>query len=155
MENEIKLLIQTRQNILYSIEDLSIEELNTVPQGFRNSIFWNVAHVVVTQQLLHYFLSENDMYIANQLVAKYKKGTFFEEPASKDEIQNVKELLIETPIVLKSDFKRKIFQNYKEYPTSYGFTLTSIEDAIRFNNVHEGLHFGYILAMKKSVLEIK
>lgn len=153
MENEIKLLIQTRQNILYSIEDLSVEELNLVPQGFRNSIFWNVAHVVVTQQLLHYFLSENDMYIANQLVAKYKKGTSFEEPATKDEIQNIKELLVETPIVLKSDYKRKIFENFKEYPTSYGFTLTSIEDAIRFNNVHEGLHFGYILAMKKYILK--
>jgi len=27
--------------------------------------------------------------------------------------------------------------------------LTDIEDAIMVNNVHEGLHYGYILSLKK------
>jgi hypothetical protein len=39
------------------LEKFSIDQLNTVPKGYRNSIFWNVAHIVVTQQLLVYGLS--------------------------------------------------------------------------------------------------
>ncbi len=29
--------------------------------------------------------------------------------------------------------------------------LKSIEDAIQFNNFHEGIHLGYILALKKAL----
>ena len=38
------------------LEKFSLDQLNTVPKGYRNSIFWNVAHIVVTQQLLVYGL---------------------------------------------------------------------------------------------------
>ena len=152
MENDLKLLVQTRQNILKSIENLTLNQLNTVPNGYTNSIFWNAAHVVVTQQLLIYFLSENEMYCSKDLINKYKKGTKFESKATKEEILEVKELLVETPTLLKNDYKKGKFKNYKEYPTSYGFTLNSIEDAIKFNNVHEALYFGYIMAMKKNLM---
>ncbi|MGB5463369.1 MAG: DinB family protein, partial [Aureibaculum sp.] len=30
-------------------------------------------------------------------------------------------------------------------------TLNNIQDAIEFNNFHEGIHLGYILALKKLV----
>ena len=54
-------------------------------------------------------------------------------------------------MTLIEDYNNSIFQNFSEYPTSYNFTLNSVEDAIQFNNVHEGLHFGYIMAIKKAI----
>jgi len=42
-----------------------------------------------------------------------------------------------------------LFTNYSDYETSFGLNLTSIEEAISFNNIHEGIHFGYLLAMVK------
>ena len=68
----------TQQNrVLLSkfIDKFSLEQLNTVPKGFKNSIFWNIAHTVVTQQLLTYGLSGQPLLIQDQLVAHYKKGT--------------------------------------------------------------------------------
>jgi hypothetical protein len=39
-------------------------------------------------------------------------------------------------------------------PTRYQpkSTLTNVEEAIEFNNFHEGIHLGYILAMKNSII---
>ena len=35
------------------------------------------------------------------------------------------------------------------YETSTGFVLDSIETAIAFNNLHEGIHLGVIMALTK------
>ena len=55
------------------------------------------------------------------------------------------------PDTLEEDFEAGIFENYKEYPTSTGYVLSSIENAISFNNFHEGIHYGIIRALKKCI----
>ena len=40
-----------------------------------------------------------------------------------------------------------VFSNFTPYTTSYGYTLTCIEDAIHFNNTHEGMHLGVVIAL--------
>jgi hypothetical protein len=47
------------------------------------------------------------------------------------------------------DFDNKIFKNYEEYPTSTGFVIKSAEDAMIFNNFHEGLHIGIMMGLRK------
>ena len=47
----------TRQNrtlLLKFLDKFSLQQLNTIPKAYRNSIFWNIAHTLVTQQLLTY-----------------------------------------------------------------------------------------------------
>jgi hypothetical protein len=58
---------------------------------------------------------------------------------------------MDTAAYLREDYQHGVFKSYKEYPTSYGFELKSIDDAIIFNNVHESLHLGTIMALKKLV----
>ena len=60
-----------------------------------------------------------------------------------------KELLIGLPDTLQEDFEAGIFENYTEYPTSTGFVVSSIDNAIPFNNFHEGIHYGIIRSIKK------
>ena len=54
---------------------------------------------------------------------------------------------------LEKDYteNKSMFDSYSEYPTSYNYTLRSIEDAINFNNIHEGVHYGYALALRKAL----
>ena len=51
----------------------------------------------------------------------------------------------------KEDYSHKLFKNYNEYTVSTKSTLTNVEEAIDFNNFHEGIHLGYILALKRSL----
>ena len=141
----------TQQNrVLLSkfIDKFSLEQLNTVPKGFKNSIFWNIAHTVVTQQLLTYGLSGQPLLIQDQLVAHYKKGTVTVHKANKKELEEIQSLLLTTLEQTKIDYDNGYFKNFTPYTTSLKVTLSTIEEAIRFNVFHEGIHLGYILAMK-------
>ena len=43
------------------------------------------------------------------------------------------------------------YDAYNAYETSVGIVLGNIEDALKFNNFHEGIHLGTILAQRKMV----
>ena len=85
-----------------------------------------------------------------ELIEKYRKGTSAPKNVSENEINEIKGLLISSAKLMQQDYDSGLFTEYSEYTTSYNITLSSTEKAIAFNNVHEGLHFGYIMALKKS-----
>lgn len=151
MNTQFEILKKSRELVLNKIDNLSIEQLHKIPEGFKNSIAWNVAHLVVTQQLLHYKLSGLNCLASDELIEKYKKGTLPTETFSEEELEEIKELLIGLPDTLKEDFEAGIFKEYKEYETSLGFVLDSIESAVVFNNLHEGIHLGVIMSLVKLV----
>tara|TARA_B110000093_G_scaffold108102_1_gene116164 strand:- start:533 stop:1000 length:468 start_codon:yes stop_codon:yes gene_type:complete len=139
---------QNRMLLLKFLDKFSLNQLNTIPKGYRNSIFWNIAHTVVTQQLLTYGLSNQPLLIEDDLVKNYKKGTVTVYKATEKEMANVKSLLFSTLDQTRIDYDNGYFKNYTPYTTSLKITLSSIEEAISFNMFHEGIHLGYILAMK-------
>jgi len=127
MEKQFEILRANRALILKIIENLSIEQLNKIPEGFKNSIAWNVGHLVITQQSTPH----NDV--------------------TREEFEKIKEQLIILPGSFEEDYKAGIFTNYKSYTTSANVTLNSINDGIEFNNFHEGIHLGVIMTLKKLV----
>ncbi|WP_418637748.1 DinB family protein [Winogradskyella sp.] len=151
MKTQFEILSVSRTLVEKEIDGLSIEQLNHIPTGFKNNIAWNVAHLVVTQQLLHYKLSGVNCLVPEELIANYRKGTFPTTPFSDEEFDEVKDLLVGLPDTLVEDYEAGIFDNYESYTTSTGFVLNSLDDAITFNNFHEGMHLGIIKALKKLV----
>jgi hypothetical protein len=146
-----ELTATSRKMVAPFLEKYTLEQLNTIPEGFSNNMFWNIAHIVVTQQLLVYKLSGLPMHVSDDLVEKYKKGTKPEHTATQEEEDVIKSLLFSTVEQMKSDYETNLFQNYTEYPTSTGFTLQSVEEAMQFNAFHEGLHIGILMSIRKFV----
>ncbi|MDB0614334.1 DinB family protein [Tenacibaculum dicentrarchi] len=151
MNTQFEILRKSRGIVLKKTENLSIEQLHKIPEGFTNNIAWNLAHLVVTQQLLQYKLSGLNCLVSDELIENYRKGTFPTETFSEEDLEEVKELFIGLPDTLQEDFEAGIFTEYTAYETSAGFTIDSIESAIAFNNLHEGIHLGVILALVKLV----
>ena len=52
---------------------------------------------------------------------------------------------------MEEDYKNNYFGNYDRYETSYGVVLGNVEQAMEFNNVHEGMHLGYMIALNKVI----
>lgn len=145
-------ITETSRNLVSKIlENHSLEQLNKIPEGFNNNMIWNIAHIVVTQQLLVYKLSGLPMLFSEEMIEKYKKGTKPERDATQADIDEVKSLLFSTIKKTKEDYDNGIFKNYQEYPTSTGFILKNVEDALAFNNFHEGLHIGILMNLRKLV----
>tara|TARA_R110000868_G_scaffold70403_3_gene206870 strand:+ start:1174 stop:1629 length:456 start_codon:yes stop_codon:yes gene_type:complete len=149
---EILAITKTSRNLISKfIQGYTLEQLNKVPEGFNNNIIWNVAHIIVTQQILVYKLSGLPMIVTDEMVEKYRKGTKTEHFASQDEVDQILALLTQTIDQTAKDIENKIFINFTEYPTSTGYVLTSAQDAMTFNNFHEGIHLGVILGLRKLV----
>lgn len=141
-----------RKLFLKIIESLSLEQLNKIPEGFNNNIIWNIAHTIVTQQLLLYKLSNTTMKLPNDFIEQYKKGSVPKNTVDQQEVDFIKSKLIKSITEVDKDVKNNIFGEFNTYPTSTGFELASIEDAIPFNLFHEGIHLGYVLAQKRILL---
>lgn len=151
MTTQFNILKKSRELILKAIDGLTLEQLHKIPDGFKNNIAWNVAHLVVTQQLLHYKLSGLNCLCPEELIETHRKGTAPTTTFTQEEFDEVLELFSGLPETLQEDYEAGIFENYNEYPTSTGFVLNEIQTAITFNNYHEGIHYGTILALKKLV----
>ena len=147
-EQIFNLHLATRVKLLQYLEKLSIEKLSLIPNKFSNNILWNIAHCVATQQILCYKLSGLQPLVSDEFIDTYRKGTFPQggEPISEI-ITNLKEILISTQKQLKTDYHNGIFTSFQPYATSYGFELMNIEDAIQFNNTHESMHLGVVIAL--------
>ena len=151
MKIQFDILTKTRAIVLYYIKGLSLDQLHIIPDGFNNNIAWNIAHLVVTQQLLHYKFSGKDCLVSDDLITAYKKGTSPSDTFSKKEFDEVLELFQGLPASLEEDFDARVFKEYSPYKTSTGFVIDSMEKAIIFNNFNESLHLGVIMSLKKLV----
>ncbi|MCB0738284.1 MAG: DinB family protein [Bacteroidetes bacterium] len=139
----------TRQRIIDLLEPYTVEQLNQIPTGFNNNLIWNAGHVVVTQQLLVYRMSNLETKVDDQLIEQFRKGSAPNQVFDATAIDELKFLLAETPKMLKTDYEYGMFTQYNAYTTSYGIELTRTEEAIIFNNTHEAMHLGTMLAMRK------
>lgn len=149
MQDTFEVARTSRKMINSFLENYNLDQLNTIPDGFNNSLFWNIAHVVVTQQLLVYKLSGLPMVVTDEMVEKYRKGTKPEQDATQADVDEIKALVFSTVDKLEADYNNGVFVNYQEYPTSTGFILKSAKGAIDFNNFHEGVHLGAMMGIRK------
>lgn len=153
MNTQLDITLQTRKILYKILKNTPREQLLETPDGFRNNIWWNIAHVVVTQQLLVYKLSGLPMKVSQELIDKYKKGTVPDGTATDDEIDEILGFLFSTVEWAIEDFENGLFKEFNEYPTSAGVTLKNVDDAITFNLFHEGLHLGAILSLRKALMK--
>lgn len=141
----------SRKVLAYYLQNYTLEQLNKVPEGFNNNLIWNIAHIIVVQQMLVYNLSGLPMMVSQEMVAKYKKGTKPVADITQAEVEEVRSLLFQTIDQTEADYNQKIFKNFLEFPTATGFTIKNVEDALSFNYYHESMHIGMMMSIKKFI----
>jgi len=150
-DKSIETIQQTRKLFMNLMEGLSIETLNTIPEGFNNNIIWNFGHVIVSQQILCYKLANQPMKIDAAFIAKYSKGTKPESFIDSTELAFLKEQAVVLIDELIADVQAGILDKYDTYTTSFDVVLNEIDDAVKYVTMHEGLHLGYAMALKRIV----
>lgn len=151
MDIAFNILNTNRQIYLKMLEKYSLDQLNTIPDGFSNNIIWNIGHIVVIQQVLIYSLSGLPMYISKDLYNTYKKGSFPTGTTTKEEVNELKDLLFSLVDKTQKDYLSNRFNIFNPYQTQTGFKLSSLDESIIFNNYHEGLHLGIVMSISEFI----
>ena len=82
---------------------------------------------------------------------RYKPGTKPAGAVSQSEVREIKSLLTSMIDQTETDLANGKFVSFTERNTITGFHLGNLQDALVFNNYHEGLHLGYMKSIAKFV----
>ncbi len=151
MNYPFEIIRKTRVNVLKMVEGFSIEQLNKIPEGFNNNLIWNIGHLVAVQQNLCYKQAGLPITVEEAYFDTYKSDTKPNGLAGEADLEQIKQLLVSTIDQLEIDYNNNLFVNYVPRPTRYNVDINNIDEAITFLLFHEGLHTGYILALKRSL----
>ena len=151
MKEQIEKIRKTRAYILDSVKELDVEQLNKIPAGFNNNIMWNLGHVVAAQQGVCYVRAGLKPRVEESFFDQYKNGSRPERRLGDEELTKIKELFFSSLDILIEDYENGLWASYSPWLSRYGVELKTIDDAIDFLSFHEGLHLGYILALKRVV----
>lgn len=149
MHQQIENVKSTRAYLLNLVDGLTIEQLNEIPEGFNNNIIWNLAHLISTQQGICYKRSGLQPIVQDKFISPYLPGTKPEGFVNSSDVETIKSLLLSSLDEFESDYKKGFFTTYTPVVTRYGVELANIDDAVNFLLFHEGLHTGYVMALKR------
>jgi hypothetical protein len=122
MQQTLHITRTSRTIVSQMLAGYTLDQLNTIPEGYSNNLIWNIAHIIVVQQMLVYKLSGLPMMISDEMVEKYKKE--LSQKILQLNLRSMKSTITyETINQTESDLENKIFTNYQEYPTSAGIVL--------------------------------
>lgn len=148
-DKNLDITLQNRKIFLRLMENTPHDLLFSIPDGFRNNIWWNLAHIIATQQILVYRWSGLPTRVDENWVDMYKKGSLPSRKVEKDAVADLRQMLLTTVEEIREDYHNGLFETYQEYTTSTKTTLSNVEDAIAFNIFHEGYHLGAVVSIQK------
>ncbi|WP_396177490.1 DinB family protein [Flavobacterium sp.] len=86
MQTTFKIWETNRKLHLAFLEKYTLEQLNKIPEGFKNNLIWNIGHIITTQQGLIYRLSGLPVMISKEFHNKYKYGSVQHKPQHKKKL---------------------------------------------------------------------
>jgi hypothetical protein len=88
---------------------------------------------------------------SDEFYQNYKPGSKPDKQVPTEEIAEIKQLLLTSLQRLETDLQSNLFQGYIPWTTRYGVEMNNIDQALDFLPFHEGMHLGYIMALKRLV----
>jgi len=151
MDAVIKAWKTSRKLYLEYFDKYSLEQLNKVPEKFNNNLIWNIGHIIAAQQSLVYKTSNLLINIPDEFFDRYKPGTRPTGAVSQNDVNEIRSLLTSMIHQTETDLANGKFISFTERNTITGFHLGNLQDALVFNNYHEGLHLGYMKSIARFV----
>jgi len=138
-----------RQSTSDELKDLTEEQADQIPEGFRNNIRWNLGHIYTVQNALLSKFGGKDVDMDPRYLQLFAPGT---KPTDwKGDVPTLDELK-ETLEKQPEQLKNALIGQLDEKAAQEFNSLSSVGEILNFTLYHEGLHMGTIKAFKKSVM---
>jgi len=142
-------LRKSREIFLRMVEDLTLEELNRIPEGFNNNIIWNLGHIAISTLGLCYIRSQVKQDLQLPFPGRFGKGTRPEKEATAEEVEQIKHLVATSLDQIEADITAGTFERLVSSSTdTYQIPMDSIDNTLICCLAHENLHLGIAKAQK-------
>jgi len=130
------------------------ERADVIPPGWRNNLRWHAGHLAAVPRSLTRGLLGRPLGVSDESVQWFRKGSSPAEWGAAP-IPTLSELvrdLVDVIPELFDEFEGREGEPYERpYTTSTGIVLASPADALTFSFAHDGIHLGWIIALKRDL----
>lgn len=144
----------TRQTIVKVLKSIPHEFTTVIPPTWSNNAHWHAGHLIVTPYLITYGVMKEPLPVSEEYKELFGKGS---SPSSWEgkTVPTYEDLVDE--IVPSSG---KLFELLRDrwdvpfvepYTTSVGVILKSPAEALQFSLMHDGIHLGMLLALRRAL----
>ncbi|WP_222166957.1 DinB family protein [Edaphocola aurantiacus] len=152
MNDQFAFALTARRKFAQWVEELSTDQLNTIPEHFKNNIAWHLGHIVVSTEILCYYKTGVDPERVIEGVEKYRHGTRPEAYIPAEEITRLKDRLVVSLEEISADYAAGRFATITPFQTmTFGFDMDNIDTVLQCCTHHDLLHLGQAGAMSKLV----
>ena len=142
-----------RNQTLKMMAGITEEIADHNPDGFGNTIRWQLGHIYVVLERIAFKSIELPMHLPEGYKEQFETGTSplnGSYSGSVPTLQELESLLREQPIRIHAALIHRLQEKVgTPYTTSAGMTLETPEQFLTFSLYHEGMHFSTIKLYKK------
>lgn len=144
-------LVFVRQATLKTMEGVSEELADRIPDGFRNSIRWQFGHIYTVLERLAFKAVRLELNLPQGYKDMFEYGTL--PPAASGvvavpSLSELRDLLSGQPKRIRDALAGRLEEEVEPYTTSTGITLATPRQFLQMNLYHEGMHQSMIKAYK-------
>ncbi|MED2975092.1 DinB family protein [Fictibacillus sp. B-59209] len=137
--------LEGMRNYLLKVADVTEEEAQIVPKGFKNNIRWNLGHVFVEQYAWIENLTKEEVDFPKHFNEWFGWGTSPDDfTAETPSLEELKPLLKEQIANIKGTYGDRLEEVFE--PTQ---GMDTLEQVLLWTTFHEGMHLQTILDIKK------
>ena len=141
--------------MLGQLEGLSDDDWCAIPEGLSNNILWNAGHIAFYQSafLLKHFGQPTP--VPDSFKDPFKAGSNPKEWTEKPDAAAVIAALKALPDAIAAADAAGAYASCKEFKLGDRLTMTDPFEIFMFHAMHEGVHNGRIIAIKKLLADKK
>lgn len=149
MTKILELIDKIRMDLIEITENLTVDQLNTIPYGFNNSIVWNLGHILVVTDEILYENSPFSIPAHDFDISGFKKGTRPDNVIDEKDISLINSALSDTV----PRFRKLINAYAMDTQNNESQLLEKLgnDKSIHFILFHEDMHIPTILHQLKLV----
>jgi hypothetical protein len=133
---------------LEHVTDLDEAKQLKTPDGLTNNVIWNLGHTLVVQCQLSYLACGKSSPLPDGYSELFAPGTSPKDWKTQPDCAEVIEHSKTLNKKIAEDLAAGAFADYPGVPLTKQYKLDTIEEALNFHIVHEGMHTGVMLAIR-------
>ncbi|MDQ0256819.1 ADP-heptose:LPS heptosyltransferase [Evansella vedderi] len=141
-----------RDNTLKTLETITEDHADQIPEGFHNNIRWNLGHIYFVLEVFAFERNELPTKLPQEFYALFAPGTSPAEwkNAPTPTLSELTLLLQEQQGRIKTTLEGRLHEKAKNpLITKSGLNLETVGEFLNFNLFHEGVHFSTIQLYKR------